>query len=111
MQMTHNEIKKIIYILISRHFEVAPIAIQDNETLENAFGADSLDIMELINSIEENLPVKIPETDLYLIMPNATPNSLIAYCEKHIQNIDIKPVQQKNNLFARIIQKLKNRTK
>lgn len=111
MNITQNELKQTIYILISRHFNVTPVEIKGDETLANAFDADSLDLVELAHSIEENLSVTIPESDFDTLLSNATPNSLIAYCTKNMRDIQIVPKQPQNKLLARIFKKFKNRVK
>lgn len=116
MQMTPLELKNTIYNIIAQHFDVTRIEINGDESLVNAFAADSLDAMELLNDIENSLHIVIPDDEIEVnFLHNATPNSLVKYCAKRVQLVDtpVKPAQTKpnKNILARIFQKSKSRTK
>ena len=67
--------------LLAEQLGVDPEDIKDESNIVADLGADSLDVIELICSIEENYDIEIPDEDAQNL---ATVADVVAYVERRI---------------------------
>lgn len=66
--------------ILSEQFDVEEDAITAESTLADDLGADSLDVVDLLMSIEDEFEVEIPDTEVENIK---TVGALVKYIEGH----------------------------
>jgi len=64
IQMESERIKSVIIDLISKQFSVDSAVITEYTDFTDDLGADSLDVVELLMEIEDELGVCIPDSDV-----------------------------------------------
>ena len=72
-------LEKVIAIL-SEQFDVEADTITASTTLEEDLGADSLDVVDLVMSIEDEFGVEVPDEEVENIK---TVGALVEYIEAH----------------------------
>ena len=72
-------LEKVIAIL-SEQFDVDADTITASTTLEEDLGADSLDVVDLVMSIEDEFGVEVPDEEVENIK---TVGALVEYIEAH----------------------------
>ena len=70
-------LEKVIAIL-AEQFDVEEDKITEDTTLQDDLGADSLDVVDLLMSIEDEFEIEIPDDEIENIK---TVGSLVAYIE------------------------------
>lgn len=70
-------LKKVIAIL-AEQFDVEEDKITEDTNLQDDLGADSLDVVDLLMSIEDEFEIEIPDDEIENIK---TVGSLVAYIE------------------------------
>lgn len=78
--MTRNEIIEKVNALLAEEFEVDAEAFTPNANVKDTLSLDSLSLVDLVALIQQNYKVKIPVTDLRIIV---TFNDLYDYIESH----------------------------
>lgn len=76
MKMVLEKIKEIL----GEQFDVSPDTILPETTLAEDLGADSLDVVDLLMSIEDEFEVEIPDEEVENIK---TVGALVEYIESH----------------------------
>ena len=66
--------------ILSEQFDVEEETITADSTLTDDLGADSLDVVDLLMSIEDEFEVEIPDTEVENIK---TVGDLVSYIEGH----------------------------
>ncbi len=66
--------------ILSEQFDVEEETITADSTLADDLGADSLDVVDLLMSIEDEFEVEIPDTEVENIK---TVGDLVSYIEGH----------------------------
>ncbi len=74
--MVLEKVKKIL----SEQFDVDAEEINSETTLQDDLGADSLDVVDLLMSIEDEFEVEIPDEEVENIK---TVGALVEYIESH----------------------------
>lgn len=69
-----------IKTILSEQFDVEEDTITAETTLQDDLGADSLDVVDLLMSIEDEFEVEIPDEEVENIK---TVGSLVEYIESH----------------------------
>ncbi len=69
-----------IKTILSEQFDVEEDTITTETTLQDDLGADSLDVVDLLMSIEDEFEVEIPDSEVENIK---TVGSLVEYIESH----------------------------
>ncbi len=72
-----------IKAILSEQFSVEESEITAETLLEDDLGADSLDVVDLLMTIEDDFEVEIPEADTENIK---TVGALVEYIESHSQD-------------------------
>jgi acyl carrier protein len=75
------EIKEILYTQISELLAVKKKEIKPESNFTDDFGADSLDLVELVMALEEELGVELPDKEVELL---STVGETLDYLEKKI---------------------------
>ena len=76
-----------VKMILSSQFDVEEDSITPETNIADDLGADSLDVVELLISLEDNYGVSIPEDDLYQsTFPSdiSTVGELVAYIEENM---------------------------
>lgn len=68
--------------ILSEQFDVEEDTITADSTLSDDLGADSLDVVDLLMSIEDEFEVEIPDSEVENIK---TVGSLVKYIESHTE--------------------------
>ena len=68
--------------ILSEQFDVDEEAITPETNLQDDLGADSLDVVDLLMSIEDEFEIEIPDEDAENIKTVA---AIVEYIEAHIQ--------------------------
>lgn len=79
--MKSEQIKSVIIEIMSRQFSVDETEITEYTNIIDDFGADSLDIVELLMEIEDNLNITIPDAD---VLELKTINDVVDYISRQI---------------------------
>jgi len=66
--------------MLSEQFDVEEDTITADSTLTDDLGADSLDVVDLLMSIEDEFEVEIPDTEVENVK---TVGDLVSYIENH----------------------------
>lgn len=66
--------------ILSEQFDVEENSISTDTTLQDDLGADSLDVVDLLMSIEDEFEVEIPDEEVENIK---TVGALVDYIESH----------------------------
>lgn len=66
--------------ILSEQFDVEEDSINNETTLQDDLGADSLDVVDLLMSIEDEFEVEIPDEEVENIK---TVGALVEYIESH----------------------------
>ena len=66
--------------ILSEQFDVEEDTITADSTLSDDLGADSLDVVDLLMTIEDEFEVEIPDTEVENIK---TVGNLVSYIENH----------------------------
>lgn len=69
--------------ILSEQFDAEEDSITTETTLADDLGADSLDVVDLLMSIEDEFEVDIPDEDVESIK---TVGALVEYIESHMKN-------------------------
>jgi len=77
--MERNEIQNQVIDVIAKELTFDKAAITEDSSLVDDLGADSLDAVEIIMSLEESFEIEIPE-DAAMRMKNV--KSIVSYIEK-----------------------------
>ncbi len=70
---------KIIEI-IAKQLETAPEEINESTLIVEDLGADSLDVIEILSEIEDNMNITVPDEDIPTMK---TVGDIIRYIEEH----------------------------
>lgn len=73
-------VEERVFEVVSQHLGIDKDQITREKSFVNDFGADSLDLVELVMELEEEFNVQIPEEEAEKIQ---TVGSAIDYIEKH----------------------------
>lgn len=79
-ELTHEQLAKEIYAIIEERLGLSSDDITPEKSLVNDLGADSLDSVEIIMSIEQKFGVSIPDDVTEGIK---TVGDIIEYVKKH----------------------------
>ncbi|MDR1567147.1 MAG: acyl carrier protein [Streptococcaceae bacterium] len=80
--MTQEEIYGKVTGLIANYFEVDPEKIDGETNITKDFGADSIQIMEFVLAMEDELEVEISDEEAENI---STVNEIVAYLVKTVK--------------------------
>lgn len=75
-----NEIERQVKAILAAKLGVSTTALKGNASLTYDFGADSLNILEIIIDIERQFHITIPDADVEKLR---TVDQLIEYVNKH----------------------------
>ena len=75
--MVFEEVKAIL----SEQFDVEEDTITNDTTITEDLGADSLDVVDLLMSIEDEFEIEVPDTEIENIK---TVGELVKYIEDHV---------------------------
>ena len=67
--------------IISEQFDVEEDTITNDTTITEDLGADSLDVVDLLMSIEDEFEIEVPDTEIENIK---TVGELVKYIEDHV---------------------------
>ena len=67
--------------ILGSQFEVDPDSIQEETNIQEDLGADSLDVVDLMMSLEDEFNLEILDEDVEKV---ATVGDLVAYIEEHL---------------------------
>ncbi len=67
--------------ILSSQFEVEEDAITENTNIEDDLGADSLDVVDMLMSLEDEFQVEIPDEEIENIR---TVGEVVSYIEEHM---------------------------
>lgn len=67
--------------ILSSQFEVDEDSITENTNIEDDLGADSLDVVDMLMSLEDEFQVEIPDEEIENIR---TVGEVVAYIEEHM---------------------------
>lgn len=67
--------------ILSEQFDVEEDTITDDTTITEDLGADSLDVVDLLMSIEDEFEIEVPDTEIENIK---TVGELVKYIEDHV---------------------------
>ena len=67
--------------ILSAQFEVEADSISENTNIEDDLGADSLDVVDMLMSLEDEFDVEIPDEEIENIR---TVGEVVAYIEEHM---------------------------
>jgi acyl carrier protein len=80
--MTDQDVATRVKKLIAEKFSISEDTIDLSSSLQNDLGADSLDAVELVMSIEEEFDLEIPDEDAEKL---TTVSQIIEYIKNHKQ--------------------------
>lgn len=66
--------------ILSQQFEVSPEDITEDTNIVDDLGADSLDVVELIMSVEDEFGIAVPDEDAVEL---TTAGKIVEYIEKN----------------------------
>lgn len=66
--------------ILSQQFEVSPEDITEDTNIVDDLGADSLDVVELIMSVEDEFGISVPDEDAVEL---TTAGKIVEYIEKN----------------------------
>ena len=66
--------------ILAEQFDVEDYTITEETSLQDDLGADSLDVVDLLMSIEDEFSIEVPDEDVENIK---TVGSLVAYIEQN----------------------------
>ena len=69
--------------IIARQLNLDPDSIEENSKIMEDLGADSLDIVEMLMSLEERFGFSIPDEDLEDLV---TVSDVVEYVESNMEN-------------------------
>ena len=75
-----QELLEKVKAMLSEQFDVEEDTITADSTLTDDLGADSLDVVDLLMSIEDEFEVEIPDTEVENVK---TVGDLVSYIENH----------------------------
>ena len=84
-QTKSERIKSAVIDIISRQFSVAVVTITEYTDITDDLGADSLDVVELLMEIEDELGVNIPDSE---VLNLKTIQDVVAYLSQRISEAD-----------------------
>ena len=67
--------------ILSKQFDVSADSITPNTDIAEDLGADSLDVVDVLMSLEETFDVEIPDEEIENL---TTVSALVSYIEEHI---------------------------
>ena len=67
--------------ILSEQFDVEEDTITNDTTITEDLGADSLDVVDLLMSIEDEFEIEVPDTEIENIK---TVGELVKYSEDHV---------------------------
>ncbi|HIS48927.1 MAG TPA: acyl carrier protein [Candidatus Gallacutalibacter pullistercoris] len=67
--------------ILSEQFDVEEDTITNDTTITEDLGADSLDVVDLLMSIEDEFEIEVPDTEIENIK---TVGELVKYIEDHV---------------------------
>lgn len=67
--------------ILGKQFDVSADSITPNTDIAEDLGADSLDVVDVLMSLEETFDVEIPDEEIENL---TTVGALVAYIEEHI---------------------------
>ena len=67
--------------ILSEQFDVEEDTITNDTTITEDLGADSLDVVDLLMSIEDEFGIEVPDTEIENIK---TVGELVKYIEDHV---------------------------
>ena len=67
--------------ILSEQFDVEEDTITNDTTINEDLGADSLDVVDLLMSIEDEFEIEVPDTEIENIK---TVGELVKYIEDHV---------------------------
>ncbi len=67
--------------ILGNQFEVDPDGIREETNIQEDLGADSLDVVDLMMSLEDEFNLEIADEDVEKIV---TVGDLVAYIEEHL---------------------------
>ena len=67
--------------ILSEQFDVEEDTITNDTTITDDLGADSLDVVDLLMSIEDEFEIEVPDTEIENIK---TVGELVKYIEDHV---------------------------
>ena len=70
-----------IKVILAEQFDVEEDTLKNDTDLQDDLGADSLDVVDLLMSIEDEFEIEIPDEDIEGIR---TVGDLVNYIESHI---------------------------
>lgn len=70
-----------VQAIISSQFDVDKATITADTNIEDDLGADSLDVVDMLMSLEDEFDVEIPDEEIENIR---TVGQLVAYIEEHM---------------------------
>ena len=70
-----------IKVILAEQFDVEEDSLQNDTDLQDDLGADSLDVVDLLMSIEDEFEIEIPDEEIENIR---TVGDLVSYIESHI---------------------------
>jgi acyl carrier protein len=82
MYMADNNLESRLKTMIAEQLGVDEVQVVPNASFADDLNADSLDLVELIMSIEEEFGVEIPDEDAEKI---ATVQDALSYLREHVQ--------------------------
>ena len=76
--MTYQEVFEKVKAILSEQFDVEEDSITAETTLADDLGADSLDVVDLLMSIEDEFEIEVPDEEIENIK---TVDQLVKYIE------------------------------
>ena len=70
-----------IKVILAEQFDVEEDSLKNDTDLQDDLGADSLDVVDLLMSIEDEFEIEIPDEEIENIR---TVGDLVNYIESHI---------------------------
>ena len=70
-----------IKVILAEQFDVEEDSLKNDTDLQDDLGADSLDVVDLLMSIEDEFEIEIPDEEIENIR---TVGDLVSYIESHI---------------------------
>ena len=70
-----------IKVILSEQFDVTEETITQDTNISEDLGADSLDVVDIIMSVEDEFEIEVPETEVENIR---TVGQLVSYVEKSL---------------------------
>ena len=93
-----KSIEKLVISIISEHLDVKESAIKKSKSLVDDFGADSLDIIEIVMALECEFDIEIPDK---VSKKFITIQDVIDYINKKVKKIEKKDFTNKKK-FCKI---------